>query len=254
MNSELVRLDALSVSFGGIRALKDVSLSLPGSSLTSLIGPNGAGKTTLLNCICGLYQPDSGGVFFKGESITRLSPVRIARLGIARTFQNIELFRNMTALENILLGRHIHYRAGLLRTCLRTPGYRTEETAHRRKAEEIIGFLEIEWARERRVADLPIGTQRLVDLGRALATEPALLLLDEPGAGMTPEEKEELIFRIKDIHEEFGATIVLVEHDLRMVMGLSHRVIVLNEGRTIADGPPDQVGTNPEVVKAYLGE
>ncbi|MEW6044946.1 MAG: ABC transporter ATP-binding protein [Bacillota bacterium] len=249
-----LEVERVSLSFGGVQALSDVSLRIEPGELVSIIGPNGAGKTSLFNCVTGLYRPDRGRVRLDGRDLAGLSPDRIAALGVARTFQNIELFRNMTALDNLLLGRHRYYRSGLLRAAASSPGWRREEVAQRRRVEEIMELLDIQVARHVRVGDLPYGLQKLVDLGRALSSEPRIVLLDEPSAGMTAEEKAELLFKLRDVRAEMGVTVVLVEHDLGMVMQVSQRVIVLDQGRVIAEGSPREVQANPAVAAAYLGE
>ncbi|MDQ7842561.1 MAG: ABC transporter ATP-binding protein [Armatimonadota bacterium] len=252
--SPLLLVDGVSIAFGGIVALDNVTLGVPAGALISVIGPNGAGKTTLFNCITGLYRPDRGRITFAGHSLVGRKPDAVARLGIARTFQNVELFLRMTALENLLLGRHLHFRSGFAAAALGLPPWRREEVAHRRRAEEILDFLDLQEARHRRVGDLPLGRQRLVELGRALATDPKLLLLDEPSSGMTAEEKADLVFRIKDIREEMGITVILVEHDLKLVMGISDWIAVLDHGVKIAQGTAAEIQANPEVARAYLGE
>lgn len=250
----LLDVDGVTISFGGVVALAGVGLRVPHGALISVIGPNGAGKTTLFNCICGLYRPDRGTIRFSGRDLARLRPDRVTRLGIARTFQNIELFGRMTVLDNVLLGRHLHVKTGFFRAALATAGWRHEEVRHREHAERILEFLELQAVRDRRVGDLPLGRQRLVELGRALAIEPRLLLLDEPSSGMTAEEKEDLVFRITDIREEMGITVILVEHDLKLVMGISDWIAVLDHGTKIAEGRPEEIQANPEVIRAYLGE
>jgi branched-chain amino acid transport system ATP-binding protein len=247
----------LSISFGGIKALQNIEFSVKKGEIFSLIGPNGAGKTTLFNCISGLYRPDKGKIVFKGVPVEKSSPDAIARMGIARTFQNIELFSHMNTMENIMLGRHIHMETGLFKGMFMW-GKRSfagkEEVKHRKKVEEIINFLELENVRNTFAGALPYGTQKLIELGRALALEPELLLLDEPCAGMNAEEKQDMIFWIKDIQDDLGITILLIEHDMKMVMDISDRVLAINFGETIAFGTPDQVQNDPEVLKAYIGE
>jgi branched-chain amino acid transport system ATP-binding protein len=247
----------LSISFGGLEALKDITFNVQQGSIFAIIGPNGAGKTTLFNCINGIYRPNAGRILFKGREIQGKRPDRIARLGIARTFQNIELFSHMNALENLMLGRHIHLKVGLFGGVFMW-GRRSlagrEEVAHRRKVEEIIDLLDLQAVRDKMVGGLPYGTQKQVELGRALALEPELLLLDEPSAGMNSEEKQDLLFWIKDIQEDLGITVLLIEHDMRMVMDVSDRVLVINFGSIITEGTPEEVQQHPEVLKAYLGE
>jgi len=243
--------------FGGLTALSQVSLELDQGSIVAVIGPNGAGKTTLFNCITGLYRPSSGSVRFKGREIVGRKPHQIAALGIGRTFQNIELFSKMTTLDNLLLGRHLHMRTGVWSGATffrRGSRAAKEETAHRKKVEEIIDFLELQHARDRFVGGLPYGVQKKVELGRALAMEPELLLLDEPVAGMNLEEKQDLIFWLGDIQTEYGISLLVIEHDMRLVMEVSDQIMVLNYGQPIAYGSPREVQNHPEVLKAYLGD
>ncbi len=250
-------LDSLTIRFGGLVAVDRVTLNVEPGSIFSIIGPNGAGKTTIFNCVSGLYKPDSGKIYFKGEDITGLKPYRIAQKGIARTFQNIELFSRMTTMENLMLGRHIHMKTGVWSGSTffrRGSKAAQEEIEHRERVERIIDLLDLQSARNQFVGSLPFGTQKLVELGRALALEPELLLLDEPSAGMNSEEKQDLIFWIKDIQDELGVTILLIEHDMRMVMDISDRILAINFGKPITEGIPEEVQRHPEVLKAYLGE
>jgi branched-chain amino acid transport system ATP-binding protein len=250
-------INNLSISFGGLRALEGISFDLKQGEIYAIIGPNGAGKTTLFNCINGIYKPDQGHIRFQDQELVGLKPDKIARMGIARTFQNIELFNKMNCMENIMLGRHVFIKTGLLRGGLmwgKNSFAGQEESRHRRKVEEIIDLLDLQAARNQLVGGLPYGTQKLVELGRALALEPKLLLLDEPCAGMNSEEKQDMIFWIKDIQDELGITILLIEHDMQMVMDISNRLLAINFGKPITEGTPEQVQKHPEVLKAYLGE
>jgi branched-chain amino acid transport system ATP-binding protein len=247
----------LSIQFGGVRALDNISFEVKKGEVYAIIGPNGAGKTTLFNCINGIYKPNAGEVYFKDKKVLGRKPDRVARLGIARTFQNIELFNNMNTMENIMLGRHLFMKTGLLRGAFlwgKKSFAGSEEIAHRRKVEEIIDFLDLQAARNKLVGGLPYGIQKQIELGRALAMEPELLLLDEPCAGMNSEEKQDMIFWVKDIQDELGITILLIEHDMNMVMDISDRILALNFGSPITEGTPDEVQKHPEVLKAYLGE
>jgi len=257
MAQAFFRVDDLSISFGGIRALEDIGFTMNKGEIFSVIGPNGAGKTTLFNCISGLYQPGRGDIVFKGRSITRKKPDVIARLGIARTFQNIELFSHMNTMENIMLGRHIHMNTGLFQGMFmwgKSSPAGKEEVLHRERVEHIIDFLELQNVRDTFVGALPYGTQKLIELGRALALEPDLLLLDEPCAGMNSEEKQDMIFWIKDIQDELKISILLIEHDMKMVMDISDRVMAINFGKPITIGTPEEVQANEQVLKAYIGE
>ena len=248
-----LEVDHISLRFGGVFALQDVSLHVGKGELVAIIGPNGAGKTSLINCISGVYTPAVGAVRFEGRDVTGLKPSARTRLGLARTFQNIALFKGMTVLENMMVGRHFHQRTGLLTGGLYYgPGQR-EEIAERKLVEEIIDFLEIEHIRKKVVHTLSYGLQKRVELARALALEPELLLLDEPMAGMNAEEKEDMARFIVDVNEEKGTSILMIEHDMGVVMDLSHRVCVLNFGKKIAEGLPAEVQGNREVQVAYLG-
>ncbi|MEN8212229.1 MAG: ABC transporter ATP-binding protein, partial [Thermodesulfobacteriota bacterium] len=244
MDTSFFQVDNLAISFGGIKALQDISFTMDRGEIFSVIGPNGAGKTTLFNCISGLYKPNHGNIRFQGKKVDNEKPDIIAKMGIARTFQNIELFSNMNTMENIMLGRHIHMQTGLLKGMTmwgRSSFAAKEEIRHRKKVEEIIDFLELQNVRDKFVGALPYGTQKLIELGRALALEPTLLLLDEPCAGMNSEEKQDMIFWIKDIQDDLGITILLIEHDMKMVMDISSRVLAINFGKPVTLGVPQEV-------------
>ncbi len=249
----VLHADNISLSFGGVRALTDISLEIREHEILAIIGPNGAGKTSMLNVINGFYHPQEGTITYKGATRRRMRPHQAAEQGIARTFQNVALFRGMTTLDNIMTGRLLRMRRNFLWQTLYYGPALKEELQHREHVERIIDFLEIEAIRKTPVGQLPYGLQKRVELGRALAMEPELLLLDEPMAGMNVEEKEDMCRFILDVNDEFGTTIALIEHDMGVVMDISDRVAVLDYGRKIADGPPDSVRANQDVIDAYLG-
>jgi branched-chain amino acid transport system ATP-binding protein len=244
----------VSKAFGGVQAVSRVSLDVEQGQVMSVIGPNGAGKTTLLNMISGFYHPDTGRIALEGDDVTRLSPSHIAARGVARTFQNIALFRGMTVLDNLMLGRHVRMKAGVLKSFVYWGLAQKEEVTHRQRVEDIIDFLKIQDLRRRPTGSLAYGLQKRVELGRALALDPKVLLLDEPMGGCNHEEKEDMARFILDVNEEWGATVILIEHDMGVVMDISDRVAVLDMGQKIAEGTPDEVRANPRVIKAYLGE
>ncbi len=249
----LLEVDGITLAFSGLVALNDVSFEVREGELLAIIGPNGAGKTSIFNCLNGVYRPQAGRMRFLGHDLSKLRPHEIARLGIARVFQSIELFPLMTVADNLMLGRHHLMRAGLIAGAFWIGPARTEEVRHRRRVEEVIDFLEMQAIREHPVGALPYGLQKRVQLGRALAMEPKLLLLDEPVAGMNLEEAEDIARFILDVQEELGVTQIIVDHDMAVVLDIADRVFVLDFGRKIAEGTPDEVGRNPDVIRAYLG-
>lgn len=254
MTSTLLEIDGLTLAFGGVKALNDVRFQVRAGSVTSVIGPNGAGKTSVFNTISGFYRPAAGRIVFDGRDITRMPAAQRAAMGLARSFQNIALFRGLSVLDNIKLGRHCHLKTGPLAALLYTPAARREEQELRAEIEErIIDFLEIDHIRKAPVASLSYGLQKRVELARALAMQPRLLMLDEPVAGMNREETEDMARFILEVRRDWGVTVLMIEHDMGMVMDLSDHVVVLNFGQVIAEGEPGQVQSNPEVVKAYLG-
>ena len=262
-----IRIENLSLSFGGVKALTDISLDIKDREILAIIGPNGAGKTCLLNCINGFYKPQKGEIYYENQRITRIRPDKAARLGLARTFQNIELYTGLSTLDNIMAARHVLMKQNVLSSSLYFGWAHNEEIEHRKTVEDIVDFLEIEPIRKKVVGVLPYGMRKRVELGRALALEPKVLLLDEPMAGMNLEEKEDIARFVIDIFEGQGATyaetpvlrdgvscIILVEHDMGVVMDIADRIVVLDFGRKIAEGTPEEIRTNPEVIAAYLGE
>jgi branched-chain amino acid transport system ATP-binding protein len=249
----VLAVDNISLSFGGVRALTNISFEVCEHQVLSIIGPNGAGKSSMLNVINGFYHPQEGLITYRGVTRKQMQPHAAARQGIARTFQNIALFKGMSTLDNIMTGRNTLMKSNLLWQALRVGPALSEELAHRERVEQIIDFLEIEHIRKTPVGKLPYGLQKRVELGRALAAEPTMLLLDEPMAGMNIEEKQDMSRFVLDVNKEFGTTIVLIEHDMGVVMDISDHVVVLDYGRKIGDGPPDEVRSNQDVIDAYLG-
>ena len=249
----ILDLQNISLRFGGVKALTDISFDVREHEIRAIIGPNGAGKSSMLNVINGVYHPQEGAIVFHGRERKKMNPHRAARQGIARTFQNIALFKGMTVLDNIMTGRITRMRANIVEHALWLGRAKWEELEHRKKVEEVIDFLEIQHIRKTPVSRLPYGLQKRVELGRALAAEPSMLLLDEPMAGMNVEEKQDMCRFILDVNDQLGTTIVLIEHDMGVVMDISDRVVVLDYGKKIGDGVPEEVKNNPDVIKAYLG-
>ena len=249
----LLEVKNITLAFGGVKALTDISFDVREGEIRAIIGPNGAGKSSMLNCINGVYQPQLGTITFRGKTFGHMKSRQVAEMGIARTFQNLALFKGMSVLDNIMTGRNLRVRSNLLLQALHIGPARREEIDHREHIERIIDFLEIQPYRKTPVGKMPYGLQKRVDLGRALAMEPKVLLLDEPMAGMNVEEKQDMSRFILDVNDEFGTTIVLIEHDMGVVMDISDRVVVLDYGKKIGDGSPDEVRANPDVIAAYLG-
>jgi branched-chain amino acid transport system ATP-binding protein len=243
----------ISLAFGGVKALTDISFDVREHEVRAIIGPNGAGKSSMLNCINGVYTPQQGSITFRGKTFSHMNSRQVAEMGIARTFQNLALFKGMSVTDNIMTGRNLKMKSNLFQQAIRWGAAEREESAHREFVEHIVDFLEIQAWRKTPVGRLPYGLQKRVDLGRALAMEPKVLLLDEPMAGMNVEEKQDMCRFVLDVNEEFGTTIVLIEHDMGVVMDISDRVVVLDYGKKIGDGTPDEVRGNEDVISAYLG-
>ena len=253
IGTPILEVDNISLSFGGVKAITSSSFKVLKHEIKAIIGPNGAGKSSMLNCIQGIYKPQEGSIALKGSALERISPNIIARLGVSRTFQNLALFKRMSVIDNILVGRRLHTHSNFLSVAFQLPSARKEEAENLERCEEIVDFLEIRHIRDTPVGKLPYGLQKKVELGRALATEADLLLLDEPMAGMNVEEKREMCRFILKVNDELGTTMVLIEHDMGVVMDISDNVVVLDYGKIIADGPPDEVRNNQDVIDAYLG-
>lgn len=251
--SELLTLSDVTLQFRGLTAVSDVSFDLPEGQVAALIGPNGAGKTSIFNVICGFYKPQQGTVYWRGKPITGMAPHMVARTGIGRSFQNIELFKNLTCLDNLLLGRHLHVKSNIVEALLATPSWARDEVRQRRRAEELLDLLDLQAYRDQRVGSLPYGVQKLIEVARALAAEPTMLLLDEPTAGMMVEEKDDMMVTLLRLRQELSLTMLVVEHDLRVVSRLAGRVLVLDHGTLIADGTPQAVQEDAAVITAYLG-
>jgi branched-chain amino acid transport system ATP-binding protein len=243
----------ISLAFGGVKALTDISFDVREHEIRAIIGPNGAGKSSMLNCINGVYTPQQGSITFRGQTFAHMNSRQVAEMGVARTFQSLALFKGMSVLDNIMTGRNLRMKTNLFQQAIRWGAAEREETEQREAVERIIDFLEIQAYRKTPVGRLPYGLQKRVDLGRALAMEPSVLLLDEPMAGMNVEEKQDMCRFILDVNDEYGTTIVLIEHDMSVVMDISDRVVVLDYGKKIGDGTPEEVRSNPDVIAAYLG-
>ena len=243
----------ISLRFGGVKALTGISFDVREHEVRAIIGPNGAGKSSMLNCINGVYEPQEGSISFRGQTFSHMNSRQVAEMGVARTFQSLALFKGMSVLDNIMTGRNLRMKTNIFQQAIRWGAAEREESEHRESVEKIIDFLEIQPYRKTPVGRLPYGLQKRVDLGRALAMEPQVLLLDEPMAGMNVEEKQDMCRFILDVNDEFGTTVVLIEHDMGVVMDISDRVVVLDYGKKIGDGSPDEVRNNPDVIRAYLG-
>ncbi len=254
MSAAILSTSDLSLSFGGVHAVRDVTFEVEEGEVYSIIGPNGAGKTSIFNLISRLYEPDGGDIEFEGESVIGMPPHNIAQLGIARTFQNTELFEHETVLKNMLIGRHVHRKTNLLSELLFLPSVAKQELRFRETVEEVIDLLDLQGYRDQIIGSLPYGVRKMVEVARALCMQPKLLLLDEPSSGLNPEETEDVAFWIEDINKDYGATIIMVEHDMILVSRASNRVMALADGAVLAVGTPEEIQKHPEVLRAYLGE